>query len=31
MCAYLPKSENECTEAMSQAVNDAFEKNLDNY
>lgn len=31
MCAYLPKSETECTEAMSQAVNNAFEKNLDNY
>ena len=26
MCVYLSKSEDECTQAMSQAVKDAFEK-----
>ena len=31
MCAYLSISEDECTHAMSEAVKDAFEKNLDNY
>ena len=31
MCAYLSKLEDESTQAMSQAVEDAFEKNLDNY
>ena len=31
MCAYLSKSEDECSEAMNQAVKEAFEHNLDNY
>ena len=31
ICAYLSKSGDECTQAMSQAVKDAFEKDLDNY
>ena len=31
MCAYLSKCEDECSQAMSQAVKDAFEQNLDNY
>ena len=31
MCAYLSKSENECSVAMKQAVRDAFKKNLNNY
>ena len=31
MCAYLSKSENECSVAMKQAVRDAFEKELSNY
>ena len=31
MCAYLSKSESECSVAMKQAVQDAFEKELDNY
>ena len=31
MCAYLSKSESECSVAMKQAVRDAFEKELDNY
>ena len=31
VCAYLSKSKDECTQAMSQVVKDAFEKNLDNY
>ena len=31
MCAYLSKSENECTVAMKQAVRDASEKELNNY
>ena len=31
MCAYLSKREYECSQAMSQAVKDAFEQNLDNY
>ena len=30
MCAYLSKSENECSVAMKQAVRDAFEKELNN-
>ena len=30
MCAYLFKSESECSVAMKQAVQDAFEKELDN-
>ena len=30
MCAYLSKSENDCSVAMEQAVNDAFEKELNN-
>ena len=31
MCAYLSKSENECSVAMEQAVRDAFEEELNNY
>ena len=31
MCAYLSKSENECSVAMKQALRDAFEKELNNY
>ena len=31
MCAYLSKCEDEFSQAMSQAVKDAFEQNLDNY
>ena len=31
MCVYLSKSEDQCTHAMSKAVKDVFEKNLDNY
>ena len=31
MCAYLSKSENECSVAMKQAVRDVFEKELNNY
>ena len=31
MCAYLSKSEEECSLAMTQAVTDAFEKELDNH
>ena len=31
MCSYLSKSEDECSQAMSQAVKEAFEHNLDNY
>ena len=31
MCAYLSKSENECSQAMSQALKEAFEDKLDNY
>ena len=31
MCAYLSKSENECSVAMKQAVRDACEKELNNY
>ena len=31
MCAYLSKCEDECSQAMSQAVKDAFEQNLDKY
>ena len=31
MCAYLSKSEDECSLAMTQAVKDAFEKELDNH
>ena len=31
MCAYLSKSEDECSLAMTQAVRDAFEKELDNH
>ena len=31
MCAYLPKSEDECSLAMKEAVEDAFEKKLNNY
>ena len=30
MCAYLSKSEEECSLAMIQAVRNAFEKELDN-
>ena len=30
MCAYLSKSENECSLVMTQAVRDAFEKELHN-
>ena len=31
MCAYLSKSEDECSQAMSQALKEAFEDKLDNY
>ena len=31
MCAYLSKCQDECSQAMSQAVKDAFEVSLDNY
>ena len=31
MCAYLSKSEDECSQAMNQAVKEAFEDKLDNY
>ena len=31
MCAYLSKSEDECSHAMKQAVKGAFEKKFDNY
>ena len=31
MCAYLSKSDDECSQAMSQAVKEAFEDKLDNY
>ena len=31
ICAYLSKSESECSVAKKQAVQDAFEKELDNY
>ena len=31
MCTYLSKSEEECSLAMTQAVRDAFERELDNY
>ena len=31
MCAYLSKIEDECSQAMSQAVKEAFEDKLDNY
>ena len=31
MCAYLSKSEIECSVLMKQAAQDAFEKELDNY
>ena len=31
VCAYLSKSEDECSLAMTQAVRDAFEKELDNH
>ena len=31
MCLYLPKSESECSVAMKQVVQDAFEKDLYNY
>ena len=31
MCAYLSKSENECSVAKKQAAQDAFEKELNNY
>ena len=31
MCAYLFKCEYECSQAMSQAVKDSSEQNLDNY
>ena len=31
MCAYLSKSENECSVATKQTVRDAFEKSLNNY
>ena len=31
MCSYPSKSEDECSQAMSQAVKEAFEHNLDNY
>ena len=30
-CAYLSKSENECSVAMKQAVRNTFEKELNNY
>ena len=31
MCAYLSKSEDECSIAMTEAVRDAFERELDNH
>ena len=31
MCAYLSKSEDECSLALTEAVRDAFEKELDNH
>ena len=31
MCAYLSKSEDECSQAMSQALKESFEDKLDNY
>ena len=31
MCAYLSKSEDECSHAMQEAFKDAFSKNLENY
>ena len=31
MCAYLSRSENECSVAMKQAIRDAFEKEINNY
>ena len=31
MCAYLSKSESECSVVMKQAAQDAFEKELNNY
>ena len=31
MCAYLSKSEDECSLAMTQAIRDAFERELDNH
>ena len=31
MCAYLSKSENECSVAMKQAVRDVCQKELNNY
>ena len=31
MCAYLSKSEDECSQAMSEAMKDAFEKKLKSY
>ena len=31
MCAYLSKSESECSVVMKQAVQNAFEKERDNY
>ena len=31
MCAYLSKSEDECSQAMSQAVKETFEDKLYNY
>ena len=31
MCSYLSKQEDECSQAMKQAVKEVFENNLDNY
>ena len=31
MCTYLSKSEDECSQAMSQALKESFEDKLDNY
>ena len=31
MCAYLSKCEDECSQAMNEAVEDTFDQNLDNY
>ena len=31
MCSYLSKQEDKCSQAMKQAVKEAFENNLDNY
>ena len=31
MCAYLSKTEDECSCPMNKALKDAFEKELDNY